>query len=75
MKSIISVVNDSLIETEQKQNSLEDSYDYLRHEVQIQKLAQGTIKLETAIIEKITSFMGKRGRGGARTVHTVYQLT
>lgn len=56
MKSIISVVNDSLIETEQKQNSLEDSYEYLRHEVQIQKLAQGTIKLETAIIEKITIF-------------------
>jgi len=27
MKSITSVVNDSLIKTEQKQNSLEDSYD------------------------------------------------
>lgn len=54
MQSIISNVNSSLLEMEKVQINLVDKYNYLVHEMQVEKIHLGSLEFETALEEQIS---------------------
>lgn len=54
MQSIISNVNSSLLEMEKAQVNLVDKYNYLAHEMQVEKIHIGILEFETALEEQVS---------------------
>lgn len=54
MQSIISNVNSSLLEVEEHQKRLTDEYNYLLHEIQVEKVTVGILKFQTALEERVS---------------------
>lgn len=54
MQSIISNVNSSLLEIEENQTKLSNKYNYLLHEIQIEKIEIGILNFKTALEERVS---------------------
>lgn len=54
VQSVVTNVNDSLIQIEKIQGSLKEKYNYLLHEVQAEKVAIGIMEFTTALTQKIS---------------------
>lgn len=54
MQSIISNVNSSLLEMEKAQVNLVDKYNYLSHEMQVEKIHIGYLQFETTLEEQVS---------------------
>jgi hypothetical protein len=54
VQSIVTNVNDSLIQIEKIEGSLKEKYNHLLHEVQVQKAAIGMVEFKTALTQKIS---------------------